>query len=61
MLRMSDVEFGHKQEVGRYVPAIGKRLVSANVPGKPFLKPAVTEHDDEYKKIAEKYINSALK
>ena len=27
------VEYGHRQEVGRYVPAIGKRLVQPYVPG----------------------------
>ena len=45
------VEFGHHQQVGRYVPAIGKRLVREFVPGKPFLKPAIENHLDEYKKI----------
>lgn len=27
------VEYGHRQEVGRYVPAIGKRLVQSYIPG----------------------------
>ena len=48
------VEYGHKQEVGRYVPAIGKRLVKPHVPAKPFLKPAVADHTDEYAKILRK-------
>lgn len=47
------VEFGHHQEVGRYVPAIGKRLVREFVPAKPFLKPAIENHLDEYKHILE--------
>lgn len=47
------VEFGHHQEVGRYVPAIEKRLVREFVPGKPFLKPAIQNHMDEYKHILE--------
>ena len=47
------VEFGHHQEVGRYVPAIGKRLVREFVPGTPFLKPAIMNHLDEYKNILE--------
>ena len=47
------VEFGHHQEVGRYVPAIGKRLVREFVPAKPFLKPAIQNHLDEYKHILE--------
>ena len=47
------VEFGHHQEVGRYVPEIGKRLVREFVPAKPFLKPAIENHLDEYKNILE--------
>ena len=47
------VEFGHHQEVGRYVPEIGKRLVRDFVPAKPFLKPAIQNHMDEYKNILE--------
>ena len=47
------VEFGHHQEVGRYVPAIERRLVRDFVPGKPFLKPAIENHLDEYKSILE--------
>lgn len=51
------VELGHHQEPGRYVPAIGKRLVRSFVPGKPFLRPAVVEHRDEYKRIAQNILN----
>ena len=47
------IEFGHHQEVGRYVPAIGKRLVREFVPAKPFLQPAIENHMDEYKHILE--------
>ena len=47
------VEFGHHQQVGRYVPAIGKRLVREFVPAKPYLKPAIENHLDEYKHILE--------
>jgi phage gpG-like protein len=47
------VEFGHHQQPGRYVPAIEKRLVREFVPGKPFLKPAIQNHIDEYKNILE--------
>lgn len=47
------VEFGHHQQVGRYVPAIDKRLVREFVPAKPFLKPAIQNHLDEYKNILE--------
>ena len=47
------VEFGHHQEVGRYVPAIGKRLVRDYVPGKPYLRPALENHVSEYKEVFE--------
>lgn len=45
------VELGHHQEPGRYVPAIKKRLVRSWIPGKPFLKPAIEDHRDEYNNI----------
>lgn len=50
------VEMGHTQEPGRYVPAIGKRLVASYVPPRPFIKPAVIEHVNEYKALAEQYM-----
>lgn len=53
------VELGHDQEVGRYVPAIGKRLVASHVEGKPYLRPAVENHKDEYRKIAEDELRHA--
>ena len=37
------VEYGHRQEVGRYVPAIGKRLVKSWVPGQYFLRENVQQ------------------
>ena len=51
------VEFGHHQEVGRYVPAIGKRLVRPYVPGKPYLAPALENHVTEYKEVFEKELS----
>lgn len=53
------IEYGHKQEVGRYVPAIGKRLKRAFVPAKPFLKPAIEEHLSEYKSIFQKFLKGS--
>lgn len=47
------VELGHHQQPGRYVPAIKKRLVSSWVAPKPYLRPAVENHRDEYKRIIE--------
>ena len=47
------VELGHHQRPGRYVPAIGKRLVASWVPPKPFLRPALENHQAEYKTLIE--------
>ena len=47
------VEFGHHQTPGRYVPAIGKRLVASYVPGKPYMAPALENHVSEYKEVFE--------
>ena len=47
------VELGHNQQPGRYVPAIGKRLVASHVAAKPYLRPALENHRDEYRKIIE--------
>ena len=35
-----DVEYGHKQTPGRFVAAIGKRLVKSECPAYPFFRPA---------------------
>lgn len=43
----SYVEFGHRQEPGRFVPAIGKRLVKGWVEGKFFL--TISEKDIQAK------------
>lgn len=47
------VELGHSQEPGRFVPAIGRRLVRSWVDAKPFLRPAVDDHRQEYRRIIE--------
>lgn len=41
------VEHGHRQTPGRFVPAIGKRLVRDFVPGVPFLFPAYFMYEGE--------------
>ena len=51
------VELGHHQQPGRYVPAIGKRLVASYVPGKPFLRPAIEENIDEYRAIIKRILS----
>lgn len=52
------VEFGHNQQPGRYVPAIGKRLVASHVAAKPYLRPAVEDHRDEYANIIKTELES---
>lgn len=51
------VEFGHNQEPGRYVPAIGKRLVASHVAARPYLCPAVENHQKEYESIIRSELN----
>lgn len=55
------VELGHTQEVGRYVAAIGARLVADYVPGKPYLRPALEDHMGEYKQVLIDELQSAVK
>lgn len=43
------VEFGHRQQPGRYVPAIGKRLKRSWVPGQAYLKRNVDAQRPIYK------------
>lgn len=45
------VELGHHQTPGRYVPAIKKRLKASWVNPKPYLRPAIDEHREEYTNI----------
>ena len=45
------VELGHKQQPGRFVPRIKKRLVRSWVPAKPFLRPAFENHWTEISKL----------
>lgn len=50
------VEMGHRQNVGQFVAKLGKRLVAPFVKAKPFLRPAFTEHIQEYRDILGMYI-----
>ena len=45
------VELGHKQQPGRFVPKIKKRLKKSWVNGKPFLRPAFENHRAEIEKV----------
>ena len=56
----SYVEYGHRQEPGRYVPAIGKRLKNAWVNGKYMLTISSKELEGQMPKILEKRITQFL-
>lgn len=53
-------ENGHRQEVGRYVPAIGKRLVNSWVDGKFVLQISEQELDSKTSQILEKKITKFM-
>ena len=55
------VEYGHRQQVGRYVPSIGKRLVNAWVPGQHFLQKNVEVQDPIFDADLKKSIEEELK
>lgn len=57
----SYVEFGHRQEPGRFVPAIGKRLVSGWAKGKFMLTISEQELERDAPKILEKKLTQFLK
>lgn len=56
----SYVENGHRQEPGRFVPAIGKRLVKSYVPGKYMLRISEQEVQKEADKIVQRRIEREI-
>lgn len=52
----SYVEYGHRQEPGRYVPAIAKQLKTSWVKGKFML----TKSEEEIRRIAPKFLEKEL-
>ena len=57
----SYVEYGHRQEVGRFVPHIGKRLKSGWVEGQFMLKISEQEVQSLAPRLLEKRLNEKLK
>lgn len=51
------VEFGHRQEVGRYVPAIKRRLVQPYVHGQYFLRNNLRIQERYYRKDLTEELN----
>ena len=56
----SYVEFGHRQESGRFVPAIGKRLKEGWVEGKFMLTISEQEIERDAPKILENKLKKKL-
>lgn len=55
------VHEGHRQEVGRYVPAIGKRLVQSFVKGQPFMKQGLEKSISFIKRDFEKAVRILIR
>ena len=54
------VEYGHRQNVGQFVPAIGKRLVKPFVEGQFMMTKSIDEMQDELPALLEKKLNDFL-
>lgn len=54
------VEEGHKQQVGRYVPAIGKKLVKAFVPGRHMIEDSIEIYQKELQKSIKLRVKSEV-
>lgn len=52
------VEYGHRQQPGRFVPAIGKRLVRGWIPGQHMLQKAIQDVEPNIESMA---ANAAMK
>lgn len=57
----SYVEYGHRQQPGRYVPAIGKRLKASWVEGHHMLKMAEEDVNAQQQRILSLKVNKELK
>ena len=54
------VEYGHRQEPGRFVPAIGKRLKADFVPGHYMLRDGTRRLEDSLKPAVQKEVRKAI-
>ena len=55
------VEYGHRQKVGRYVPAIGKKLVAPIVRGRFMLRRAVAMRQIKFYKDLKNFYGGLIK
>lgn len=56
----SFVESGHRQQPGRYVPAIGKKLKKSFVKGRFFLRDSEIEFENNHKRLIEQKLRRFL-
>lgn len=54
------IEYGHRQEPGRFVPAIGKRLVADYVPGSYMLRDGTRRLEETLKPAVQKEVRKAI-
>lgn len=54
------VEEGHRQEVGKYIPALGKRLKKPFVEGHHMIRDSMTIYQDKLEKSISKRIESEV-
>jgi hypothetical protein len=55
------VEYGHRQNVGQYVPAIGKRLKAAYVPGQHFFQKEVAATRTVFPRLLQQDVERAVR
>lgn len=55
------VEYGHRQNVGQFVPKLGKRLVASYVPGQHFFRRAVNEERKVFKQRVKEAVEEAMR
>lgn len=54
------VEYGHRQKVGQYVPAIGKRLKKPFIEGRHMLRDAMQQRQDSFAEDAEDILKGLM-
>ena len=52
------VEEGHRQQVGKYIPSIGKRLIKPYIQGRFMLRDAIKKNNDTLQKKVNEKLNS---
>lgn len=55
------VEYGHRQNVGQYVPRLGKRLKASWVPGQHFFRRVVESERRAFKRRVKEAVEEAMR